>query len=84
MHGNGENIGLMRSMLNGNCQGFVERFESFLDQSPSFLHSVGKDRFFPAFFFGMFATAHDSDVANNNERIFFALIIIQIIIEGEI
>ncbi|WP_338481661.1 hypothetical protein [Wolbachia endosymbiont (group A) of Nomada hirtipes] len=71
MHGNGENIGLMRSLLNGNCQGFVERFESFLDQSPSFLHSVGKDRFFPAFFFGMFATAHDSDVANNNERIFF-------------
>lgn len=51
MHGNGENIGLMRSLLNGNCQGFVERFESFLDQSPSFLHSVGKDRFFPAFFF---------------------------------
>lgn len=71
MHGNGENIGLIRSLLNGNCQDFVERFESFLDQSPSFLHSVGKDRFFPAFFFGMFATAHDSGVADNNEKIFF-------------
>jgi len=71
MHGNGENIGLIRSLMNGNCQDFVERFESFLDQSPSFLHSVGKDRFFPAFFFGMFATAHDSGVADNNEKIFF-------------
>lgn len=71
MHNNGENIGLVRSLLNGDCQGFAERFESFLDQCPSFLHSVGKDRFFPAFFFGMFATAFDSDIANDNERIFF-------------
>ncbi|WP_341819675.1 hypothetical protein [Wolbachia endosymbiont (group A) of Brachyopa scutellaris] len=71
MHNNGENIGLVRSLLNGDCQGFSERFESFLDQCPSFLHSVGKDRFFPAFFFGMFATAFDSDIANDNERIFF-------------
>ncbi len=70
MHNNGENIGLIRSLLNGNCQEFVERFESFLDQCPSFLHSVGKDRFFPAFFFGMFATAFDSDVADN-EKIYF-------------
>lgn len=36
MHNNGENIGLIRSLLNGNCQEFVERFESFLDQCPSF------------------------------------------------
>nr|WP_253307352.1 hypothetical protein [Rickettsia endosymbiont of Ceutorhynchus assimilis] len=71
MHNNDENIGLIRSLLNGDCQGFSERFESFLDQCPSFLHSVGKDRFFPAFFFGMFATAFDSDIANDNERIFF-------------
>ncbi|MCX3065182.1 hypothetical protein [Wolbachia endosymbiont of Drosophila pseudotakahashii] len=71
MHGNGENIGLIRSLLNGDCQGFMDRFESFLDQSPSFLHSVSKDRFFPAFFFGMFATAHDAGITNNNERIFF-------------
>ncbi|WP_264687008.1 hypothetical protein [Wolbachia endosymbiont (group B) of Rhopobota naevana] len=70
MHNNGENIGLIRSLLNGNSRGFVERFESFLDQCPSFLHSVGKDRFFPAFFFGMFATAFDSDVADDG-RIFF-------------
>ncbi len=70
MHNNGENIGLIRSLLNGNCQEFVEKFESFLDQCPSFLHSVGKDRFFPAFFLGMFATAFDSDIAND-EKIYF-------------
>ena len=29
MHGNGENIGLIRSLLNGDCQGFMDRFESF-------------------------------------------------------
>ncbi len=71
MHNNGENIGLLKNLLNGNCRNFRRRFESFLDQCPSFLHSVGKDRFFPAFFFGMFATGFDSDIANNNERIFF-------------
>ncbi|WP_265022357.1 hypothetical protein [Wolbachia endosymbiont (group B) of Ischnura elegans] len=71
MHNNGENIGFIRNLLDGNCQEFRERFESFLDQCPSFLHSVGKGRFFPAFFFGMFATAFDSDIANDSERIFF-------------
>ncbi|QGT16272.1 hypothetical protein E0495_03235 [Wolbachia pipientis] len=71
MHNNGENIGLVRSLLDGEYQKFEERFESFLDQCPSFLHSVGKDRFFPAFFFGMFATAFDSDIAKDSERIFF-------------
>ncbi|MDR3132148.1 MAG: hypothetical protein LBU02_03590 [Rickettsiales bacterium] len=63
--------GLVRSLINGNCGEFTEKFEYFLDSCPSFLHSVGKDHFFPAFFFGMFATAHDSGVANNDERIFF-------------
>ncbi|WP_425385077.1 hypothetical protein [Wolbachia endosymbiont (group B) of Schoenobius gigantella] len=63
--------GLIGSLINGNCNKFTEEFEYFLDSCPSFLHSVGKDRFFPAFFFGMFATAHDSGVANNDERIFF-------------
>lgn len=63
--------GLIGSLINGNCNEFTEEFEYFLDSCPSFLHSVGKDRFFPAFFFGMFATAHDSGVANNDERIFF-------------
>lgn len=70
MHNNGENIGLIRSLLNGDCENFIERFESFLDQCPSFLHSVGKDRFFPAFFFGMLATAFDAGILNN-ERVYF-------------
>ncbi|WP_353278340.1 hypothetical protein [Wolbachia endosymbiont (group B) of Longitarsus flavicornis] len=64
------NTGLARNLLDGNCQEFIRDFRSFLGQCPSFLHSVGKDRFFPAFFFGMLATAHDSGVANN-ERVFF-------------
>src|SRR6266576_6048604 len=63
--------GLIRSLINGNCNEFTEEFEYFLDSCPSFLHSVGKDRFFPAFFFGMFATAFDSGTADNNEKIFF-------------
>lgn len=62
--------GLVRSLINGNCDEFIESFEYFLDSCSSFLHSVGKDRFFPAFFFGMVATAYDSRAANN-ERIFF-------------
>lgn len=37
-----------------------------------FLHSVGKDRFFFfSAFFGMLATAFDSDITNDIERIFF-------------
>lgn len=63
--------GLVRSLINGDCGEFTEKFEYFLDSCPSFLHSVGKDRFFPAFFFGMFATAFDSGAADDNEKIFF-------------
>ncbi|BET31426.1 hypothetical protein [Wolbachia pipientis] len=43
---------------------FQKRFQSFIDQSPSFLHSVGKEGFFPSFFFGAFATLLDSDLAD--------------------
>ncbi|WP_341823140.1 hypothetical protein [Wolbachia endosymbiont (group A) of Clivina fossor] len=81
MDNNDENIGLIRSLLSGecsdencddcmDCHDFIKRFESFLDQCPSFLHSVGKDRFFPAFFFGMFATAFDAGILNN-EMVYF-------------
>ncbi|WP_353274729.1 hypothetical protein [Wolbachia endosymbiont (group B) of Hofmannophila pseudospretella] len=42
---------------------FQERFQSFINQSPSFLHSVGKEGFFPSFFFGMFATMLDTELA---------------------
>ncbi|WP_353286513.1 hypothetical protein [Wolbachia endosymbiont (group A) of Crataerina pallida] len=42
---------------------FQKRFQSFINQSHSFLHSVGKPGFFPSFFFGMFATVLDTELA---------------------
>lgn len=42
---------------------FQERFQSFINQSPSFLHSVGKEGFFPSFFFGIFAIILDTELA---------------------
>ncbi len=70
MQNNGNNTELIRYLLNGNCNELHERFGLFLDQCPSFLHSAEKSGFFPAFFFGMFATVFDSDIANG-ERIYF-------------
>ncbi|WP_265021735.1 hypothetical protein [Wolbachia endosymbiont (group A) of Icerya purchasi] len=70
MHNNGGNNELIRDLLNGDCNGLHEKFGLFLDQCPSFLHSANNPGFFPAFFFGMFATVFDSDIANG-ERIYF-------------
>lgn len=60
---------LVQLLLMENTSGdefldFQKRFQSFIDQSPSFLHSVGKEGFFPSFFFGAFATLLDSDLAD--------------------
>lgn len=38
------------------------------DQCPSFLNYVNAGRFLPVFFFSMFATAHDTNISNANER----------------
>ncbi|WP_265036264.1 hypothetical protein [Wolbachia endosymbiont (group A) of Anomoia purmunda] len=76
--------GVLRNLMDGECDRFIEKFEYFLDSCPSFLHSVGKDRFFPAFFFAMFATAFDSGTVDNNERIFSVLIMTQMALEEEI
>lgn len=81
MHNNGENIGLIRSLLNGNCQEFVERFESFLDQCPSFCTRWVRIAF-SCILFGMFATAFDSDVADN-EKFIFILTTIRMNLEKE-
>ena len=63
--------GLVRNLVNGDSVQFIRNFRSFLGQCPSFLHSVGQDRFFSTFFFGMFATAHDSGLLEDSEKVFF-------------
>ncbi|WP_320109370.1 MULTISPECIES: cytoplasmic incompatibility factor CifB [unclassified Wolbachia] len=63
--------GLIRSLVDGDLKGFRQRFESFLDQCPSFLYHVSAGRFLPVFFFSMFATAHDADILDANERVYF-------------
>ncbi|QJT94995.2 ankyrin repeat domain-containing protein, partial [Wolbachia endosymbiont of Diaphorina citri] len=42
---------------------FKARFQSYVDQVPSYLHSVGKEGFFPQFFLGSFSTFIDTEVA---------------------
>ncbi|WP_310734098.1 hypothetical protein [Wolbachia pipientis] len=63
--------GLIRSLMDGDLEGFRQGFESFLDQCPSFLYHVSAGRFLPVFFFSMFATAHDADILDANERVYF-------------
>ncbi|WP_423348852.1 cytoplasmic incompatibility factor CifB [Wolbachia sp. wLmal] len=62
--------GFIRSLVNRNLEGLRLEFESFLDQCPSFLYHVGTGRFFPVFFFSMFATAHDAGVLAPDERVY--------------
>lgn len=63
--------GLIRSLVDGDLEGFRQGFESFLDQCPSFLYHISAGRFLPVFFFSMFATAHDANILNANERVYF-------------
>ncbi|WP_341810169.1 MULTISPECIES: cytoplasmic incompatibility factor CifB [unclassified Wolbachia] len=63
--------GLIRSLVDGDLEGFRQRFESFLDQCPSFLYHVSAGRFLPVFFFSIFAAAHDANILNANERVYF-------------
>ncbi|WP_319803527.1 MULTISPECIES: C48 family peptidase [unclassified Wolbachia] len=63
--------GFVRSLVDGDLEGFRQRFESFLDKCPSFLHYVNAGRFLPICFFSMFATAHDANILNANERVYF-------------
>ncbi|WP_419247456.1 cytoplasmic incompatibility factor CifB [Wolbachia endosymbiont of Rhagoletis indifferens] len=63
--------GLIRSLVDGDLEDFRQRFESFLDQCSSFLYHVSAGRFLPVFFFSMFSTAHDADILDANERVYF-------------
>jgi len=53
---------------------FKARFQSYIDQIPSYMHSVGKKGVFPHFFFGSFSTLLDTKIAGdlNIEKICFS------------
>ncbi|WP_339045315.1 ankyrin repeat domain-containing protein [Candidatus Mesenet endosymbiont of Agriotes lineatus] len=55
-------------------ESFKTRFQSYIDQIPSYLHSVGKEGFFPHFFLGSFSTLADTEIAKklNIEKIYFS------------
>ncbi|OAM06473.1 MAG: hypothetical protein TV41_04040 [Wolbachia endosymbiont of Dactylopius coccus] len=44
-------------------ESFKARFQSYIDQIPSYLHSVGKEGFFPHFFLGSFSILPDTKIA---------------------
>ncbi|WP_425386495.1 OTU domain-containing protein [Wolbachia endosymbiont (group A) of Barypeithes pellucidus] len=53
---------------------FETRFQSFIDQIPSYLHSVEKAGFFTHFFLGSFSTLLDTEIAEklNIKKIYFS------------
>ncbi len=53
---------------------FETRFQSFVDQIPSYLHSVEKAGFFTHFFLGSFSTLLDTEIAGklNIKKIYFS------------
>ncbi|MFT4328248.1 MAG: hypothetical protein AB3P07_06835, partial [Wolbachia pipientis] len=55
-------------------ESFKARFQSYVDQVPSYLHSVGKEGFFPHFFLGSFSTLIDTEIATklNIEKVYFS------------
>ncbi|WMT84152.1 hypothetical protein NMD99_05890 [Wolbachia endosymbiont of Listronotus oregonensis] len=55
-------------------ESFKARFQSYVDQVPSYLHSVGKEGFFPHFFLGSFSTLVDTEIAKklDIEKVYFS------------
>ncbi|MFP3021773.1 MAG: hypothetical protein ACEY3K_02115, partial [Wolbachia sp.] len=55
-------------------ESFKARFQSYIDQIPSYLHSIGKEGFFPHFFLGSFSTLIDTEIAEklDIEKIYFS------------
>ncbi|QDH19006.1 hypothetical protein wCauA_05465 [Wolbachia endosymbiont of Carposina sasakii] len=47
----------------GVDESFKARFQSYVDQIPSYMHSVEKKGFFSHFFFGSFSTLLDTEIA---------------------
>ncbi|RDD33818.1 Phosphocholine transferase AnkX [Wolbachia endosymbiont of Cylisticus convexus] len=58
----GKEVGISRQ--DEDFKSFEPRFQSFVDQIPSYLHSVGKAGFFTHFFLGSFSTLLDTDLIN--------------------
>ncbi|WP_265029658.1 ankyrin repeat domain-containing protein [Wolbachia endosymbiont (group A) of Philonthus cognatus] len=58
----------------GDFESFKARFQSYIDQVPSYLHSVAKEGFFPHFFLGSFSTLVDTEIATklSIEKIYFS------------
>ncbi len=54
-------------------ESFKARFQSYIDQIPSYLHSSGKPGFFPHFFLGSFSTFIDTEIATklDIEKVYF-------------
>lgn len=55
-------------------ESFQARFQSYIDQISSYLHSVGKPGFFSHFFMGSFSTLLDTEIAEklNIKKIYFS------------
>ncbi|WCR54507.1 MAG: hypothetical protein PG981_001529 [Wolbachia endosymbiont of Ctenocephalides orientis wCori] len=63
----------MLNQQESSFKSFKARFQSYIDQIPSYLHSVGKESFFPHFFLGSFSILIDTKIAKNLdiEKIYF-------------
>lgn len=62
------------SQQDEDFKSFEPRFQSFVDQIPSYLHSVEKAGFFTHFFLGSFSTLLDTEIAEklNIKKIYFS------------
>ncbi|WP_265027618.1 ankyrin repeat domain-containing protein [Wolbachia endosymbiont (group B) of Chorthippus parallelus] len=59
----GSNVASTSAQQGSDFESFKARFQSYVDQVPSYLHSVGKEGFFPHFFLGSFSTLVDTEIA---------------------
>nr|WP_253309125.1 ankyrin repeat domain-containing protein [Rickettsia endosymbiont of Ceutorhynchus assimilis] len=68
----GKEVGISRQ--GEDFKSFETRFQSFVDQIPSYLHSVEKAGFFTHFFLGSFSTLLDTKIAEklNIKKIYFS------------
>ncbi|MFP3032814.1 MAG: hypothetical protein ACEY3M_17435, partial [Wolbachia sp.] len=69
-----ESLASTSAQQGSDFESFQARFQSYIDQIPSYLHSVGKEGFFPHFFLGSFSTLIDTEIAKklDIEKIYFS------------
>ncbi|MGL5029390.1 MAG: hypothetical protein ACRC6C_04845 [Wolbachia pipientis] len=70
----GSNVASTSIQQGSDFESFKARFQSYIDQVPSYLHSVGKEGFFPHFFLGSFSTLIDTEIAIklSIEKVYFS------------